>query len=576
MAYQTITTGSRIAQMLDAVDFTDSTLRHGGWTYLGTTNTSLDVGDSITVPAPDGTQTAMDIITTVLQAEMGVFYIGPDGSAVYEERGSRARRTGPTPLYSVTSKALTSNVATLTITANHLISVGSSITVAGVDSTFNGTFTVTAVTSTTVSYAVTAANVSATACSGTVAIVITSAATTSDPGFQLDKLVNRQQVSRLDATAATAGTAIGVPQLGQNPTSIALYGVSDGSDISTYCLNSDTAAFSLAQYIVNIKSGFQAPLVVTLDCATTSSQALQINLDLQDRVTVVNSAIGVSGDYIVEQIEHTITDAGQQWQTKYTLSPYGTPAFVFGSTTQGVFAPPNQSWTVSNKALTSNVATLTVQEATTNLSAGQTVIVAGVGVPFDGTWMVSTVTSTGFTYAVTNTNIASTSATGTVTNLAYSSCVHRAAYRFHIRRRGRVDLRNRFRQVPKEHGHPRLARVDRNRVPAVDLLGAPSNAQDIYRVNCHAEHGRRVHGLGVLLGNHDAEQPYVTAAGARQAFRGPFVHVVRGDCMGCRGLRPGRNARQRDAEHPPHVCHGWHLPGDVRPDGDVWRHRFRA
>ena len=426
MAYQTITTGSRIAQMLDAVDFTDSTLRHGGWTYLGTTNTSLDVGDSITVPAPDGTQTAMDIITTVLQAEMGVFYIGPDGSAVYEERGSRARRTGPTPLYSVTSKALTSNVATLTITANHLISVGSSITVAGVDSTFNGTFTVTAVTSTTVSYAVTAANVSATACSGTVAIVITSAATTSDPGFQLDKLVNRQQVSRLDATAATAGTAIGVPQLGQNPTSIALYGVSDGSDISTYCLSSDTAALNLAQYIVNIKSGFQAPLVVTLDCATTSSQALQINLDLQDRVTVVNSAIGVSGDYIVEQIEHTITDAGQQWQTKYTLSPYGTPAFVLDSTTQGVFAPPNQSWTVSNKALTSNVATLTVREATTNLSAGQTVIVAGVGAPFDGTWMVSTVTSTGFTYAVTNTNIASTSATGTVTNLAYSSCVSTA------------------------------------------------------------------------------------------------------------------------------------------------------
>ena len=64
---------------------------------------------------------------------------------------------------SVTNFALTSNVATLTVGSHDYI-VGDSIVVAGVaDSTFNGTFTLTAVAATTVSYAKTASNVSSTA-----------------------------------------------------------------------------------------------------------------------------------------------------------------------------------------------------------------------------------------------------------------------------------------------------------------------------------------------------------------------------------------------------------------------------
>jgi hypothetical protein len=70
----------------------------------------------------------------------------------------------------VTTKALTSNVATITTSAAHGFLVGNDVTVAGVDSTFNGTWKITAVTSTTFSYAVTAANVSSTAASGTATI----------------------------------------------------------------------------------------------------------------------------------------------------------------------------------------------------------------------------------------------------------------------------------------------------------------------------------------------------------------------------------------------------------------------
>lgn len=80
----------------------------------------------------------------------------------------------PAPLTSgpvVANKALTSNVATLTTTAPHYLAVGATVIVAGVDSTFNGTFTVVATpTATTFTYAKAHADVGSTASSGTVAV----------------------------------------------------------------------------------------------------------------------------------------------------------------------------------------------------------------------------------------------------------------------------------------------------------------------------------------------------------------------------------------------------------------------
>ena len=67
---------------------------------------------------------------------------------------------------SVDNKSLTDNVAELQTTAAHGYSVGDVVVVSGVDSTFNGTFVITAVpTSTTFRYAKTAANVTSAAVS---------------------------------------------------------------------------------------------------------------------------------------------------------------------------------------------------------------------------------------------------------------------------------------------------------------------------------------------------------------------------------------------------------------------------
>lgn len=65
--------------------------------------------------------------------------------------------------YTVTNKLLNSNNATLTFSTSHDAVVGQSVIVNSVDSTFNGSHVITAVTSNTVSYEKTAANVPSTA-----------------------------------------------------------------------------------------------------------------------------------------------------------------------------------------------------------------------------------------------------------------------------------------------------------------------------------------------------------------------------------------------------------------------------
>ena len=76
---------------------------------------------------------------------------------------------GITPTVAISNVVLTSNVATNPTAEAHWLGVGQVVTVSGVDSTFNGTFTITVVGSTTTfSYAKTASDVSSTAATGTV------------------------------------------------------------------------------------------------------------------------------------------------------------------------------------------------------------------------------------------------------------------------------------------------------------------------------------------------------------------------------------------------------------------------
>lgn len=83
-------------------------------------------------------------------------------------------RTDSIQQFNISNKALTSGVATLTTSSTHNFTVGQTVQVSSVDSTFNGTFVITAVTSNTFSYAVAAANVTSAAATGSAVILNTN------------------------------------------------------------------------------------------------------------------------------------------------------------------------------------------------------------------------------------------------------------------------------------------------------------------------------------------------------------------------------------------------------------------
>lgn len=78
----------------------------------------------------------------------------------------------------------------------------------------------------------------------------------------------------------------------------------------------------------------------------------------------------------------------------------------------GTLPPANLTQTVTNKALTGNVATLTFSANT--IAVGQTVVVSISDPVFDGVWKVSAQTGTTISYARTNANVTSGSASGSV------------------------------------------------------------------------------------------------------------------------------------------------------------------
>ena len=147
-----------------------------GVTYGGGAE-PVQVGDSITITGVDATFNGTYTVT----ARTG-------SSVSYAKTASNVTQVAATsPLsFSVSLKELTGNVAMLTVTgtANHTYTVGETVTVAGVDATFDGAYTITARTDTTISYLKTASNVAQTAAAGTTSV------------DRLQGLVNATDVSR--------------------------------------------------------------------------------------------------------------------------------------------------------------------------------------------------------------------------------------------------------------------------------------------------------------------------------------------------------------------------------------------
>ena len=144
--------------------------------------------------------------------------------------------------YDVTNKALTSNIATLTVSEAHDAMPGQDVLIENLGAPFDGSHTVTSATATTISYAKTATNVGSTATSAVSRTVtnrvltsqIATLTTSANHGFSAGQVV---VISGVDSTTQTSIVFNGTFYIETVPTSTTFtYIVSGGIDsASTAC-----------------------------------------------------------------------------------------------------------------------------------------------------------------------------------------------------------------------------------------------------------------------------------------------------------------------------------------------------
>jgi hypothetical protein len=278
----------------------------------------------------------------------------------------------------ITNKALTSNVATLTTGTAHGITVGAKAVITGVGAPFDGTYYVTAVpTTTTFSYSKTATNV-------TSAAVSPAGSVTFNAGGQ-GNLVFATGAKGTDNKIifAAGGFDSGLTQMEITPS------VNVHIEIPTPSTSPTTGALTVVGGV-----------------------GVQGDMNIQGNVAIVGTiSFGGSGT--------TVTTANLAVDAPIIFSGTGNTDDLIDLGQVGEFtvARANIVASVSNKALTANIATLTTAAAH-GFSVGQVVVITGVGAPFDGTFTISGVPSaTTFTYSKEATNVtsAAVSPAGTAT-----------------------------------------------------------------------------------------------------------------------------------------------------------------
>jgi len=135
---------------------------------------SMNVQGNVAI---QGTITFGGAGTTVSAANLSVtdplVFVGKDNSADLLDLGVVTEYTTSvaTITRTVSNKALTSNIATITTSATHGFAVGDYVVVSGVDATFNGTYLVASVpTTTTFTYEKTASNVTSASATGSAVV----------------------------------------------------------------------------------------------------------------------------------------------------------------------------------------------------------------------------------------------------------------------------------------------------------------------------------------------------------------------------------------------------------------------
>jgi hypothetical protein len=351
----------------------DNGAEEDGFAQIAFTNSDRTSSTDIQVIANNGddsTGWASFGITGSDFSDLNYGITGPNDAYIFFDAPVTVTKT-------ITNKALTNNVATLTTGTAHGISVGAKAVITGVDATFNGTYYVTAVpTTTTFSYAKTATNVTSAAVSPAGSVTFNAGA-----GGSLVFATGENGTDNKIVFAA-GGFATGDTQMEITP------GVNVHIEIPTPSTSPTTGALTVVggvgiQGDMNIQGN--VAIVGTISFGGSGTTVTTQNLAVSDPMIFSGTNnvddlvdLGIVGEYTVD-----VTDVATS---------------------------------VNNKALTSNVATLTTTTSH-GYAVYDVVVVTGVGSPFDGTHVITAVTGTTFSFAKENANVtsAAVSPVGTAT-----------------------------------------------------------------------------------------------------------------------------------------------------------------
>jgi len=294
----------------------------------------------------DGTITFGGAGTTVETANLAVtdplVFTGNDNQGDALDLGlvGEYANTVSTITKSVSNKALTSNVATLTTSATHGFAVGDIAVITGVDATFNGTHYVASVpTTTTFTFAKTASNVTSAAASGSVSVsgqrrYAAVARDASDGVIKFFKDITTKPTSTINFSEANA--AFATVQLGALTAASATIG-----DVSNTEL----------QYVNGVTSAIQTQLDAKLATATASSTYAPLaSPSLTGTPLTTTAAV----DTNTTQIASTAYVVGQGYLKSATASSTYAP-LANAALSRPVFTSPLETITVSATAATGTV-----------------------------------------------------------------------------------------------------------------------------------------------------------------------------------------------------------------------------
>ena len=299
-------------------------------------------------------------------------------------------------LYSVTNKLASNNIVTLTTNVAHNLVPGDEVSIAKVDSNLNGTYTVlTTPAANTFTYAKTVTNIASTAVTGGEASYKTAVLVTStNHGLSAGKTI---VVEIDDATYDGVKTVSSIV----NATTL------------KFTLFSTLTAATESVFGGTLKWGSRAVAGTYGSYSSNSSIGIDTTVDLSGKYLGATQQVfrGSELKYfgeILEDFAKNIDGFEYRIDCDFFNDEF-TRTFRFVP-----FIPPPQKINVVNKQLTSNIATLTTEGAH-GLEVNEEVVVADVGLNFNGTYVVlSTPTSNTFTYQSYGNNVPSTACLGSI------------------------------------------------------------------------------------------------------------------------------------------------------------------